>query len=256
MCTAPAVVAPRPPAWQLKDAGTPDTPYNTASRRQPKQEVHTEQDLCAQTGHVDQVCPGCMAWQSHCEALRRQHADAAASSARGMRAELAVLTQQLSEARREAASLADELADSRQVCTDMQNMLSRYRAGLAQPVIPLHDYLDPSPDILFSTEHAQAMSQLSLGATAHTGPGLAHQTGLAAGALPPADCACAEQDVTGMHAAWSLYSKATSVAGSEEGCLPTMPCTGAADIDGMLHSLEAMLKHPSCCAEGLSKDHS
>ena len=197
------------------------------------------QDLRAKPGRSDQICAGCRAWQSHCETLRRQHADAAASSARAMRADLAVITQQLSEARSEASSLADELADSRHVCADMQHMLSRCRAELPQPVIPLHEYLDLSPDTLLSIEQEQAISALSSGSSGHAAPDLA------AGALLPADLTCAEQDVASMHAAQDLYSAASSMAGSEESCMPTGQCEGAADIDGMLQSLEAMPKHPS-----------
>ena len=208
------------------------------------------EDLRAQPGRLDQVCAGCRAWQGHCKALRRQHADAAASSACAMRADLAVLTQKLSEARSEAASLADELAESRHVCADMQRMLSRCQAGLPQPVIPLHEYLDLSPDTLVRIEQAQSMSPLSSGSSAHAAPGLAHGIDLAAGALLPADITCAEQDTIGMHAARKLYSIAASVAGSEESCLPTRQCEGAADIDGMLQSLEIMLKPPSRCAAG------
>ena len=211
------------------------------------------QDLRAQSGHLDQVCSGCRAWQGHCEALRRQHADVTASSARAMRADLAMLTQQLSEARSEAASLADELADSRHVCADMQGMLSRCQAGLPQPIIPLHEYLDLSPDTLVRIEQAQAMSPLSSGSSAHAAPDLAHRIDFAAGALLPADCSCAEQDTASMHAARELYSIAASVASSEESCLPTGRCEGAADIDGMLQSLEATLKHPSRHAAHASK---
>ena len=202
------------------------------------------QDLRAQSGHLDQVCTGCRAWQGHCEALRRQHADVTASSARAMRADLAMLMQQLSEARSEAASLADELADSRHVCADMQGMISRCQAGLPQPIIPLHEYLDLSPVTLHSIEQAQAISPLSSASFTHATPDLA-------ACLLPADLTCAEQDTAGMHAAQDLYSAAASVTGSEGGCLPTGRCEGAADVDGMLQSLEAMLKHPSRRAAGL-----
>ena len=209
------------------------------------------QDLRAKSGRDDQICAGCRAWQSHCETLRRQHADVTASSARNMRADLAVLTQQLSEVRSEAASLADELADSRHVCADMQRMLSRCCTELPQPVIPLHEYLDLSPDALLSIEQAQAMSPLSSGSSTHVASGLLHGTGPAAGALLPADLLCAEQDMAGMHAARDLFSTGASVEGSENSCSPTRRSEGAADIDGMLQNLEAMLKHPSRCAAGL-----
>ena len=210
------------------------------------------QDLRAKPGRGDQICAGCRAWQSHCEALRRQHADMAASLARDMRANLAALTQQLSEARSEAISLADELADSRHVCVDMQRMLSRCQAELPQPVIPLHEYLDLSPDTLLSIEQAQSVSPLSSGSSAYAAPDLPHGPGLVAGASLPANLTCTEEDTAGIHAARDLYSIAYSVEGSEDICLPTRQCEGAADIDGMLQNLEAMLKHPSRRAARLS----
>lgn len=144
---------------QEHPAYAPDTPYRLhpaqAQRSKSSMDMHHE-------GALQQTCPGCSRWQCRYALLQQQHDAQSAESAQSMRAETSMLTQRLSEAQHDAASLAADLAQSQRTCAHMQRQLSSQHAEFLteqqHAVIPLGEYLDLNRDTLLCTEAIQAIS--------------------------------------------------------------------------------------------------
>lgn len=243
-------------------AGAADTPYRLQPRRRERGVLMRGQ-IRGDGDGASGVCSGCSAWQWRYAALQRRHDDEAAESAPARRAAVSALTQQLAEARGEAASLAAELTQSQRACASLRRQLSAQTADLpTQPlraVIPLDDYLDLTEATLLCAEQLRAMSLASsepaspgsqvlfpvlrqhaapLGDSGEAAVPNPVQLGLARSIWKPA----------GMHdmqdaskADSEAASEAASVAGSEGSCSSWRAFEGAASVDSMLQALEAAL---------------
>jgi len=144
---------------QESPAYAPDTPYRLrpaqAQWSRNSTEMHHERAS-------QQTCAGCSKWQCRYALLQQQRDVHTAESAQSMRTEISMLTQRLSEAQHDAASLAADLAQSQRACAHMQRQLSSQHAKCLteqqHAVIPLGEYLDLSRDTLLCTEAIRAMS--------------------------------------------------------------------------------------------------
>ena len=173
-----------------------------------------------------------------------------------MRAEAALLTQQLSEAQHEAAGLAADLAQSQRTCMHLhqQSFLLQAQQSKKQQhaIIPLGEYLNVSGDSLLCAEHIQAISLGSSEARS-----IDSQDWLMAQQLSTAACSKKASAGTGSaepvnrRDAW-MHSSAASMAISEASHSSGHVCRGPADVDSMLQALEDVLQPPSTHHTGVT----
>ena len=237
------------PQADRSEGRVPETPYRQCPSS-VAQHQSLDGNICTHQGvAVRQNCTGCRQWQRHCAKVQDQLEAHAAESARAMRAEVAALTQQLSEAQHEAANPAANLAHSQRTCMGMQCQLISLQTGppLEQQhaIIPLGEYLNMTEGSLLCPEHIQAIdldfSEAESGDSQDLP--LAQQLRMAEGSGAASAGVTPAKPVFRQDA--RLHSAAPSVTDSDGSCLPARGCHGPADVDSMLQALEDVLQHAS-----------
>ena len=233
------------PTAQASDACAPDTPYRLRPTSVAAHPSSAERKGSRQEGAAQQACTGCQQWQRRCAQLQRQR-EADAESAHNMRTEAALLTQQLSEAQHEAASLAADMAQSQRTCMHLQQQLILLQAQPSceqqHAVIPLGEYLNISGDSLLCPEQIHAISLGSSEARSTDSQDwlLAQQLSTAASSKKASARMASAEPVYRREA--HMHSSAASMANSEASQSSGHVCHGPADVDSMLAALEDVLQ--------------